>query len=290
MARAAPNEHAALEAERVVREHGITRLPVDPFAIASRNSIDVVEKPASNRGVSGMLIRLGEQYCIAYASHIGSIGFRKFSVAHELGHYFLPGHIDSLFSDANIHTSHAGFLSQDRYEREADYFAATLLMPNALFSAALGRAEEGLKTVEVLAAACETSLPATAIRYAQCSRDPVAIVVSAAGRIDYCFMSEPLADLEGIDWIRKNQSLPRSSITWEFNRDPERIQRADRIAGETPFQDWFGGRYRTQVTEEVIGLGSYGRTLTVLCGIELPDKEDSDEALEESWTPRFRRR
>jgi hypothetical protein len=290
MARVNPYEHAAWEAERVVREHGISRLPVDPFAIANRNRIEVVQKPASDRGVSGMLIRLGDQFAIAYASHIDSTGFRRFSVSHELGHYFLPGHIDAVFADGETHTSRAGFISQDRYEREADYFAATLLMPNALFSAALRRAGEGLKAVENLAAACETSLPATAIRYAQCSRDATAIAVSTAGRIDYCFMSAPLADLEGIGWIRKNQPLPRASVTWEFNRNPERIRRADRTAGETPFQDWFGGPYRIQVTEEVIGLGSYGRTLTVLGGIELPDEEDSDEALEESWTPRFRRR
>ena len=39
------------------------------------------------------------------------------------------------------------------------------------------------------------------------------------------------------------------------------------------------------------GLGSYGKTLTVLYNIELPDEEEEDDerSLEESWTPRFRK-
>ena len=41
-----------------------------------------------------MLIRYGQEFYIAYATHIQSEGFRRFSVAHELDHYFLPGHID----------------------------------------------------------------------------------------------------------------------------------------------------------------------------------------------------
>ena len=57
--------------------------------------------------------------------------------------------------------------------------------------------------------------------------------------------------------------------------------------------DWFGGDRSLSVTEQVIGLGAYGRTLTV---ITAPDLDEQTEAIEEeeelieSWTPRFRRR
>jgi hypothetical protein len=47
---------------------------------------------------------------------------------------------------------------------------------------------------------------------------------------------------------------------------------------------------RAEVSEDVIGLGSYNKTLTVLYRIELPDEdEQDDDSLQESWTPRFRR-
>jgi len=218
-------------------------------------------------------------------------GFERFSVAHELGHFFLPGHIDAVLADSDIHESHAGFASGDRYELEADHFAAALLMPRQMFSAALRRAGDGVAAIERLAAVCVTSLTATAIRYTQCTSDPVAVVVSTGGSIDYCFMSDTLRDYDGIDWIRKRQAVPRTTPTFAFNRDPAKVRRADRIEDASDLQTWFGGERSIELREDVIGLGRYGKTLTVLHGIELPDDgdEDDDEALSEPWPLRFRR-
>jgi Zn-dependent peptidase ImmA (M78 family) len=291
MTGADPYAHAAQVAERVVREQGIAAFKVDPIAIAESLGIEVMAKPASSGGVSGMLIRFENQFGIAYATHIDNPGFRRFSIAHELGHYFLPGHVDGVFANVNIHESRAGFNSTDRYEMEADHFAARLLMPNALFSSALRHAGDGLSAVERLATICETSLTATAIRYAQCSNEPMAIIVSSGSRIDYCFMSRPLKELKDLDWIKKNQPLPVGGPTHTLNKEAERVRRADRSDGTSNLQDWFGGSLSIEITEDVVGLGSYGKTLTVLHGIEIPDDDDpdDDDSLIESWTPHFRR-
>ena len=198
MSRADPYNFAAAAAERVIREQGITSLPVDPIAIARSIGIDVEEKPASNAGVSGMLIRLDDEFCIAYAADIRSPGFRRFTIAHELGHYFLEGHVDAIFADGPVHESRAGFLSTVSYELEADHFAARLLMPNTLFYAALRGVADGLAAVESLADTCCTSLTATAIRYTECTPDPVAIVISSGNKVDYATMSRPLRDIDGI--------------------------------------------------------------------------------------------
>lgn len=287
-------DSAARTAERVIREQHIGSLHVDPIAIATNLGIEVVEKPASNAGVSGMLIRLGNDFCIAYATHIRSPGFRRFTIAHELGHYFIEGHFDAIFNEGHIHESRAGFGSSLHYELEADHFAARLLMPNALFSAALKQVGEGLAAIESLAETCITSLPATAIRYAECTHEPVAVIVSTGMAVDFCVMSKALREYEGIDWIRKKQPLPTKSLTRNFNSDPYRVRSAERTEGESAFQDWFGGAIKLSVVEDVIGLGSYGKTLTVLHGIELPedadDPDDDEEKLAESWTPRFRRK
>jgi Zn-dependent peptidase ImmA (M78 family) len=285
-----PYLFATQHGEQIVRDHKLS-LPVDPVALAEDLGITVTPKPASAGGVSGMFIRVGDFYGIAYATHIDNEGFKRFSVAHELGHYFLPGHVDAVFRDADIHESRAGFVSGDRYELEADNFAAGLLMPRRLFTPLLRRAGDGIAAVENLAAACQTSLTSTAIRYTQCSSEPVAIVVSAGGSIDYCFMSDALRDFDDIDWIRKRQALPRTSATFAFNQDPARVRRADRVEAESDLQLWFGGSRSIELREDVSGLGSYGKTLTVLHGIEPPDEaEDDDEALIESWTPRLGRR
>ena len=67
-----------------------------------------------------------------------------------------------------------------------------------------------------------------------------------------------------------------------------------RLAEEVDVLDWLGGARSAVVTEEVIGLGRYGKTLTILSsekiGRENEDNDDeSDDDLVERWTPRFRR-
>lgn len=285
-----PYSTGALAAEQLVKSWGLP-LAIDPFAIAEQFKITVVAKPASSPGVSGMLVRVGNEFAIAYATHIDNEPFQRYSVAHELGHYFLPGHPAAVFDARGIHESRAQFVSKDRFEMEADGFAAGLLMPRHHFFPAIERAGQGLAAVECLAGLCKTSLHATGIRFAQCTRDMVAVVVSTGNRIDQCFMSEALKGIDNIDWLRKRELLPRSSATYGFNQDEVNVRAAQRAEETSNFQDWFGGRRNMKINEDVIGLGSYGRTLTILYGIDLPEPEDEEDeaALIESWTPRFRK-
>jgi len=291
MTRADPYAFAAQAAEQIIKGLGMASLPIDPFAVARDRKIEVVAKPARDAGVSGMLIRVGNEFAIAYSTHIDNEPFQRFSVSHELGHYFLLGHVDAVMDKRGIHESRAGFASNDRYEIEADRFAAGFLMPRHLFFPALQKSGQGLAAIERLATLCETSLHATAIRYTQCARDPVAIILSIGNRIDHCFMSESLKALGGIDWIRKREAVPRNTPTFAFNQDDENVRRAVRIEDTSNLQDWFGGHRSIEVSEDVIGLGRYGKTLTVLYDIDLPseDEEEDEAALVESWTPRFRR-
>lgn len=118
---------AKQKAEALLKQEGIDRLPVDPFALAASRDIVVEAKPDSAEGVSGMLLRHGNTFGILYATNISSEGFQRFSISHELGHYFLEGHIDYLLGRDEFHVSRAGFISGDPYELEADHFAAGLL-------------------------------------------------------------------------------------------------------------------------------------------------------------------
>ncbi|WP_342451253.1 ImmA/IrrE family metallo-endopeptidase [Piscinibacter koreensis] len=282
---------AAVAAEQIVKGMGLA-LPIDPIRVARDRDIEVAAKSASSGGVSGMLIRVGDQFAIAYATHIENDGFKNFCVAHELGHYFLPGHPDAVIQGTNgVHESRAGFTSTDPYEMQADRFAAAFLMPRHLFFPALERAGEGLAAIEGLEMTCKTSLHATAIRYAQCTRELAAIVVSTGSRIDHCFMSEALKNVRGIDWLRKREAVPRGTPTHAFNQDSNNVRKAVRVESTSNLQQWFGGKHNVSISEDMIGLASYGKTLTVLYGIDLPEAEEEEDeaALIESWTPLFRR-
>lgn len=286
-----PYQFGAVAAEQIVKGLGIGALPVDPFSIATDREIVVAPKPAGSPGVSGMLVRVGNNFAIGYATHIDNEPFQRYSVSHELGHYFIPGHPDAVLNAHGVHESRAQYTSKDRYEMEADGFAAGLLMPRHLFFPALERAGTGFSAILSLSCLCKTSLHATAIRYVQCTRELVAVVISEGNQIDHCFMSESLKAVSGIDWLRKREALPRDSATALFNQDPDNVWQAKRIEATTNLQHWFGGPRSLAISEDVVGLGSYGRTLTVLYDIQIPDQEDEEDerALIESWTPRLKK-
>jgi Zn-dependent peptidase ImmA (M78 family) len=288
MAGKSRTELATVAAEQLVKDLKIDRLPIDPIAIAEGLGILVQPKPTSG-GVSGMLIRLGNEFAIAYASHIDNDGFKRFCVGHELGHYHLPGHVDAVLAHGDIHESRAGSFSDDPYEREADHFAAGLLMPDPLFSRELRRLGDGLEAVEAVAGLCGVSLTAAAIRYIEKASVPVAMVVSAGPHVEYCFMSKALQDFDGLSWLRKDQVLPAGSATDRFNDDADNVRLARRADDQTDLRDWFGGTRNIPATEEVIGLGGYGKTLTIMSSEIFADDEDEEEDVEERWTPGFHR-
>jgi Zn-dependent peptidase ImmA (M78 family) len=278
----------------VLREMKITGLRVDPKAIAESKGILVQAKPDTAKGVSGMLVKAGDEFGIMYATHIPSLGFQKFSIAHEIGHYCIEGHADALLTKG-FHLSHAGFVSHDPFEQEADFFAAALLMPETAFKRAIEDCDAGLACIEHLRKECETSLTATAIRYSGLTRDAVAVILSTGDTIDYCFMSEGLKQAKGIKWLRKGTPVPAGTITENFNARPENVRTAQKDSGDGRLNDWMEGDKVYRVTEEVVGLGSYGRTLTVLTckaltmRVEEVEEDDEEETLVKSWTPRFHR-
>lgn len=264
-------------AEEELARLAIRTLPVDPLAIAKGKGITIAA--AELEGCSGCLMRDGEAFGILYSNTLRNEGFEHFTIAHELGHYFLPGHPEALFKDGGtVHRSHSGFVSQDLHEREADHFAASFLMPEASFRAAL-RAEkaDGFPAIERLAALCKTSLTATALRFARFADDPVAVIMSHGCSVDWCEMSEPLYDLRRLTWLRNGSPLPREGTTAKFNRKSENIAAGAREEGTSLLSDWFDGAPDVEMMEDVVGLGGYGRTLTVLFTKEALDDETEED-------------
>ena len=279
------------QAEQLLQDESLLELPVDLEALAQTRRIFIQAMDSAEEGVSGMLLRHGDTFGILYSTRILNIGFQRFSIAHELGHFSIDGHLDQIPFDGNKHSSRAGFVSSDFYEREADHFAAGLLMPTTLVRGVIDEESEGLCGIEVVQQKADTSLTAAAIRYIGLTDVAAAIIVSRNGRVDYCFMSEAMESLREITWLRKGTLIPSDTVTESILDKSEEEQLEARAEGEVDITTWFGGRRSVTAWEEVIGLGSYGRILTVLTCPDLDEDEDedSDEALEESWTPRFRR-
>ena len=100
-------------------------------------------------------------------------------------------------------------------------------------------------------------------------------------RIQFAFMSKPLQDIRGLTWIRKNSGLPVGSATAKFNRDEDNVRLGKRISSTSSLDTWFDGDCTAEINEEVVGLGEYRKTLTVLWADTLPEPEDIEEQGEE---------
>lgn len=268
----------------LLQEAGVSALPVRPLEIAQHLQIHVEAKPASIAGASGWLIRSGDDYAIVYATHIDSPGFQNFSIAHELGHYSLPGHPEHIFLSGDQHASRAGFNSADAFEQEADYFAACLLMPKPLCTPLIHRNIDGMEAVRALANSCQTSLVASALRYAEIGPIPAGVIQCQRGRVEFCATYPLLSRVGWAKALTRNTKVPDHSATWRLAEDHAAVLAGGEDSDTAPASEWFAGASRGyELVEEVVGLGKFGRTLTLLT---LGDADEvEDKGGDEEWDP-----
>ncbi len=279
------HQKLAAQAQNALERHGLLSLPVDLDALAERLGIVVAPMSPSVTGISGMLARVGNTFGIQYATYTGNVGFERFSLAHELGHFLVEGHVDHFTSEGQVlHKSHAGFVSDEAYEREADHFAAGLLMPSKLLKAELRGQREGLPSIERLRKRAKASFTAAAIRYARVTDDPVAVVCSVGGTVRFCFPSDGLKELRGALWLPPGSRIPADTATDHVGRMGAVARRGHRRESECCLSDWFEDVRPIELREEVVGLGFEDRVMTVLSALDVD--EDPDE--EGEWEPRFR--
>ena len=122
---------AVAEARNVLESYNLTQIPIDVEGLCKTLGIRVQYVDFSSierrvrKEISGAIQKWGEEYTILVNEDDPDVRAR-FTIAHELGHYFL--HVKD--DPRQIVTS----FRRDRSprERQADKFAAELLMPQAL--------------------------------------------------------------------------------------------------------------------------------------------------------------
>jgi Zn-dependent peptidase ImmA (M78 family) len=116
---------------------GISDLPVDVIKIAEELGL-TVNVTALDEGVSGLLIKqnLDGETANIFANRAESPKRRRFTIAHEIGHYVLSHEFDStgIHVDRGIHAipRRSKLSKAEPKEVEANQFAAALLMPAQL--------------------------------------------------------------------------------------------------------------------------------------------------------------
>ncbi|MBI2716217.1 MAG: ImmA/IrrE family metallo-endopeptidase [Rhizobiales bacterium] len=116
---------------------------------------------------------------------------RRFSIAHELGHWELHRGRQFECRAFDIDNAENGPLNP---ERQADEYAADLLMPWYLFKPRLAQAKHvDLALLEEMHRTFDASLPATALRIADANVEPVIVA---------CY------DQSGRRWFKRSKDVP----------------------------------------------------------------------------------
>jgi Zn-dependent peptidase ImmA (M78 family) len=271
-------------AREVLTEFNLVTPPIDPEWIATQQGIRIVTEDRFPRDCFGALVRRGNEFSILVSAGCFNEGHRRFTIGHELGHYHIEGHIAALISsDAPALSFGANYTNQkDPFEIEADAFASELLMPSPAVTQAIAGRRPGLNVVQDLATGFLVSLSAAAVRLAMLSAEPVVVLLSRDHVLEWAAFSP---GFDGHVWIRRRHRgdwAPPRSATTLLSRDIDQVRSGAIRSDNGVLSEWFEGAPSVPVDEEALGLGHYGRVLTVLTCEDLPDSaEQTDEVTEQ---------
>jgi len=184
----------------------------------------------------------------------------RFSISHELGHYYLPEHRKLLIQEKS-HNSKTGFISSNKLEREADFFAASLLLPERVLKKFCSRKKfYTLSELIELANLWQTSATSAVIRYVQWTSEFCAVILSQGSNVLFYLPSEEAAYC-GFQWLGKKEISTRSStIKTSKNQGSGEV-----FEQGSNTEMWFSDRRASyKLWEEAFPLGYTGLVLTML--------------------------
>jgi Zn-dependent peptidase ImmA (M78 family) len=175
-------------------------VPADLAQLCKDLGLRVQEVPA--RGFDGALVRSksGQKGIIAVKASIREASRKRFTIAHEIGHFVIPHHrlLKNVCDEKKIEAFDSRL---NRPEVEANEFAAELLLPSALLVKRFKPGDFSLSKISMVAAEFATSLTATVRCFLRLTSLPCAMVWSSDNQARWIARSDtfrfflPLAEL-----------------------------------------------------------------------------------------------
>jgi len=222
---------------------------------------------------AGLFIDKGlKKGAIVYNTQIREEGRKNFSIAHELGHYSCHKDLEEIpcsIKDLNDFQSHP-----QNIEQEANFFAATLLMPADDFRKQFERRDPTLQNVSEVKNRYATTITATAVRLLWLSNKPLAIVRIREGKISSC-------------WL--NDSMKQTGL---FLRCGTKVLADidDNLNGEIVESDlWLPTECANnwEITQSTINMPYYKQTLVMLCAEPKDVYMEIADYADDKFNPRF---
>jgi hypothetical protein len=240
------------EAAKLIDRFGIyepdhIRMPEIAYSIG----VSIVEGPLP--GASARLIRIGEYGTIRIPNTETNESRKRFSIAHELGHFVLKhGHsLEMVCNDEDM----MNWNKKDE-ETEANFFAAELILPEKLIRHRCDVKNVNFTPIRKIAEDFHASLTATAIRFVRFCPEPCALICSQSSYIKWFYKSP-----EWWPYIQTKRKLDSRTVAMDFFIGKEMINEPIGIEADA----WLDNtRGLNEIIEHSIALDYYKFVLTIL--------------------------
>lgn len=172
-----PSEEIDELAERIISKYS-TEFPIDPFQIATKLEIDVIEGNYG-RYFRGLIKYANRRFYILLNLDFLKKSYysvARYTCSHELGHYFLKKHRNRLKLGQSIAFSGSSLENAEKktFEKEAQQFAASLLMPKNHFkSSYVEFGKQGFEAICALKLFYGVSVTTAMIRLVKLNLEPI---------------------------------------------------------------------------------------------------------------------
>lgn len=244
-------------------------LPIEEIALSV--GIQDIQEIQSDR-FEGVLVSRPDKSAgfINVNKNIRETTRRRFTIAHELGHFLITTHKNK-YSCNSYDLNNYNDKSSPQ-ENEANRFAAELLMPRQYFSAEIDNKTPSYDLIQSLTSKFESSLQSTLIRFTELTDESLAIVLSENSIIKCAVRSK-----EFKYYIESKVALSPDTCAFEYFRNnnlPIEFEVVEKDA-------WFDAsdiRHQITVKELSFPLHYYSQVLSVIWLYEDEDEiEDSED-------------
>lgn len=196
----------------------------------------------------------------------------RFTLAHELGHFFLDEHRLGLkYGLLEPHASFHNLNQKTLIEEEADYFAGCLLMPTIKFKnysseykRRTGKKDFSFDTLKDLSESFQTSILSTLIRFGEVGTHEIFAIISKDNIVKWYVKS---IDFPIWTWkFRIGEPVPQITVAGEYyNFENRKFTTVEKLDAD----DWFkppkdDQRAGRQMYEQCFYSESYGYVVSLL--------------------------
>lgn len=188
----------------------------------------------------------------------------RFTLAHELGHYFIDEHRLGLkYKRLEPHSSFHNINNKDRIELEADYFASCLLMPKERFRLATVQKKFSFEKIIEFSNTFQTSVLSTLIRFAEVGTHEVFVVFTKNNIVKWCTKSD---DFPNWKWnFEINGQPPKSTVVADFFTNNSKYTHIEEMNVDFWFKNTDSDSRADRIMKEQCYFSdSYGYTISLL--------------------------